>query len=147
MPSAETYDQLFDAFVAQRKFNMVVLLLFGVLAITIAAVGIYGVMTYVVDQRTAEIGVRMALGADPTRVVRMVLTRAIVTIAFGLALGLTAGWLLSRFVQAFLFQMSAHDPVVYLSVGALLAATGIVAALAPARRAARVDPVIALRAQ
>ena len=124
---------------------MIVLALFGLLAIAIAAAGIYGVMAYLVEQRTQEIGVRMALGADPARVARMVLTRATAYMGLGLALGLAGGWLLSRFVQAFLFNLDAHDPIVYLSVAVLLVATGLIASFIPARRAARVDPVTALR--
>jgi predicted permease len=142
----QTYDDRFARIVAQRKFNMIVLALFGLLAIAIAAAGIYGVMAYLVEQRTQEIGVRMALGAEPARVARMVLMRASVYMTIGLAIGLTGGWLLSRFVQAFLFNLDAHDPIVYVSVAALLVATGLLASFIPARRAARVDPVDALRA-
>jgi len=146
-PDPLTYDDLFDKLVAQRRFNMIVLALFGLLAIAIAAAGIYGVMAFVVDQRTQEIGVRLALGAEPSRVLTMVLARAAVYMTAGLAIGLAGGWTLSKFVQAFLFKMDAHDPVVYVSAAAVLAATGLLAALVPARRAARVDPVVALRAQ
>jgi putative ABC transport system permease protein len=145
VPDLQTYDQRFDRIVAQRKFNMIVLALFGLLAIAIAAAGIYGVMAYLVEQRTQEIGVRMALGADPANVARMVLLRATMYMTLGLAIGLAGGWLLSRFVQAFLFKLDAHDPFVYLSVAALLVATGLLASFIPARRAARVDPVTALR--
>jgi predicted permease len=141
----QTYDERFDGIVAQRKFNMIVLALFGVLAVAIAAAGIYGVMAYIVEQRTQEIGVRMALGAAPARVLRMVLARAGTYLTCGLLIGLTGGWMLSRFVQAFLFKVDAHDPIVYLSVAAVLVAAGLVAALVPARRAARVDPLVALR--
>ena len=146
-PTVTTYADLFAGFVAQRKFNMMALVIFGALALAIAAAGIYGVMAYLVEQRTPEIGVRMALGADPARVLGMVLGRALMTMTTGLALGLTAGWLLSRFVRAFLYKGDAHDPVVYAGAAAVLIATGLVAALVPARRAARVDPVIALRAE
>jgi predicted permease len=147
VPEAQTYEQLFGKLVAQRKFNMVVLALFGVLAITIAAAGIYGVMAHLVEQRTPEIGVRMALGADPSRVLRMVLARAALSLSIGLALGLTGGWMLSKSVQSFLFRVDAHNPLVYLGAAAVLMAAGLIAALVPAQRAARVDPVIALRAQ
>ena len=145
VPDPQTYADRFGRIVAQRKFNMIILALFGLLAVAIAAAGVYGVMAYLVEQRTQEIGVRMALGADPAHVLRMVLARASVYMSCGLLIGLAAGWLLSRFVQAFLFKMDAHDPIVYLSVAALLVATGLLAALIPARRAARVDPVVALR--
>jgi putative ABC transport system permease protein len=143
----QTYDELFGTLVAQRKFNMIVLALFGTLAVAIAGVGIYGVMTYLVEQRTQEIGVRMALGAEPSRVIGMVLTGATRLMAVGIAIGLTAGWLLARFVGSFLFRGDPHDPVVFAAAGAVLVAAGLLAALVPARRASRVDPVVALRAQ
>jgi putative ABC transport system permease protein len=146
-PPIQTYDELFGTLVAQRKFNMIVLALFGTLAVAIAGVGIYGVMTYLVEQRTQEIGVRMALGAEPSRVIGMVLTGATRLMALGIAIGLTAGWLLARFVGAFLFKGDPHDPVVFAAAGAVLVAAGLLAALVPARRASRVDPVVALRAQ
>jgi len=143
----QTYDELFGTLVAQRRFNMIVLALFGILAVAIAGVGIYGVMTYLVEQRTQEIGVRMALGAEPSRVVGMVLARAMGMMAIGLVLGLSAGWLLARFVGSFLFKGDPHDPIVYASAGGVLVIAGLLAALVPARRASRVDPVVALRAQ
>jgi putative ABC transport system permease protein len=145
--SIQTYDELFGVLVAQRKFNMIVLALFGILAVAIAGVGIYGVMSYLVEQQTQEIGVRLALGAEPSRVVGMVLARATRMMAIGMAIGLAAGWVLARFVGAFLFQADPHDPVVYAAAGGVLAIAGLVAALVPARRASRVDPVVALRAQ
>ena len=147
VPEPHTYDELFGVLVAQRKFNMIVLGLFGLLAITIAGAGIYGVMAYLVEQRTQEIGVRMALGAEPSRVLRMVLTRAAAYMTVGLAIGLAGGWMLSRFVQAFLFKSDAHDPIVYVAAAAVLVSAGLLAAFLPARRAARVDPVVALRVQ
>jgi predicted permease len=147
VPEPETYDDLFGHLVAQRKFNMIILTLFGVLAIAIAAAGIYGVMAYIVEQRTREIGVRIALGADPSRVLRMVVGRAMLYMTAGLAIGLGAGWMLSRSVSAFLFKGDVHDPVVYASAAAVLVLTGLVASFVPARRASRVDPVVALRAQ
>jgi predicted permease len=143
----QTYDELFGTLVAQRRFNMIVLALFGILAVTIAGVGIYGVMTYLVEQQTQEIGVRLALGAEPWRLVGMVLARATRMMVVGLAIGLAAGWLLARFVGAFLFKGDPHDPIVYAAAGALLMTAGLMAALVPARRASRVDPVVALRAQ
>lgn len=146
-PDAENYDALFDRMIAQRRFNVWVLALFGVLAVTIAGAGIYGVMAYIVEQRTREIGVRIALGAEPSAVVLMVLSQASSSIGTGLAIGLAVGWMLSRSVQAFLFRIDPHDPVVYAGAAAVLVLAGLAAAFVPARRAARVDPMIALRAQ
>jgi len=146
-PDAETYDTLFDRLIAERKFSTWLLALFGVLAITIAGAGIYGVMAYIVEQRTKEIGVRIALGAEPAVVIRMVLSQAGSCVAAGLVVGLAAGWMLSKSVQAFLFRVDAHDPIVYAGASAVLIGAGLLAALIPARRAARVDPMTALRAQ
>jgi ABC-type antimicrobial peptide transport system permease subunit len=145
IPDPQTYDTLFANLVAQQKFNMYLLVLFGALAIGIAAAGIYGVMAYMVEQRTPEIGVRIALGAEPKAVVRMVLAQAAACLAAGLGLALAGGWALSRFIEGFLFRVDARDPVVYAAAAALLLAVGLAAAFVPARRAARVDPMIALR--
>jgi predicted permease len=141
-----TLEATLRALTDARRFNMLLVGLFGVLAVVIATVGIYGVMAYIVAQRTQEIGVRMALGARPQRVLWMVLGRATTFMAAGLALGLAGAWLLAGTVEAFLFAVQPHDPVVFASVGALLATAGILASLIPALRAARVDPIIALRA-
>jgi putative ABC transport system permease protein len=145
VPETQTFDAMYDRLIAQRKFNTIVLVLFGGLAITIAAVGIYGVMAYIVAQRTQEIGVRMALGAQPRQVLGMVLSRATIYMAAGIAIGLAGGWLLARFVTAFLFRMDAQDPLVYAAAAGVLVLAGLVAAFIPARRAAAVDPVTVLK--
>ncbi len=145
IPEAETFRAMYDRLIVQRRFNMTILALFGGLAMVIAAVGIYGVMACIVEQRTSEIGVRLALGAQPRQVLRMVLGRATLFMAVGLAIGLAAGWGLSRFVQAFLFQVEAHDVRVYGGAALVLILAGLVAAFIPARRASNVDPVRVLR--
>jgi predicted permease len=145
LPEIQTLDQYLSALVAERRFNMLLLGLFGLLGVVIACVGIYGVMAYVVTQRTQEIGIRMALGATPGAVLWSVLGRAGTYLAGGLALGLVGAWLLSALVAGFLFEIRPHDPWVYAGVTAALAVTGITAAFLPARRAARVDPLVALR--
>ena len=142
---APTFETLFNRLIAQRKFTMLLIGLFGILSIVIAAVGIYGVMAYVVEQRTAEIGVRMALGAERSRILRMVLGRAAVFMAIGLAAGLLLSWLLASTIGGFLFRVEPHDPLVYAAVSGTLAVVGLVAAFVPALRASRVDPLIALR--
>jgi putative ABC transport system permease protein len=144
---AETIDGHFAALVARRKFNMIVLALFGVMAIAIASVGIYGLMAFLVAQRTREIGVRIALGALPGGIVQMVLGRATVLMLGGLALGFAGAAVLEGAVRTFLFEARPHDPLVYLTVALVLVVTGLAAAFGPARRAARVDPLIALRSE
>jgi predicted permease len=134
-----------DRLIAQRRFNMALLALFGVLGLVIAAVGIYGVMAYVVAQRTSEIGVRMALGATAGNVVGMVLRRAAVLIASGLAIGGAAAWYLSAGVRTFLFEIEPNDPRVFAAAVAVLAVAGLAASAVPARRASTVDPLVALR--
>jgi putative ABC transport system permease protein len=141
-----TFEASLSRIGAQRRFNMLLVSLFGVLAIVIAAVGIYGVMAYTVVQQTSEIGVRMALGARPHRVLGMVLARASSMLGVGLSIGLFGAYLLAGTVESFLFGVQPHDPVVFFSVGFILMASGVVAALVPALRAARVDPIVALRA-
>ena len=131
----------------QRRFNMLLVGTFGVLALVIAGVGIYGVMAYTVAQQTQEIGVRMALGALPQRVLTMVLGRASVVVVVGMLLGMAGAWATAGLVEAFLFSVTPHDPVVFASAGALLLLTGLLAALVPAIRAARVDPIVALRSE
>jgi ABC-type antimicrobial peptide transport system permease subunit len=145
VPDAETMDAMFARLIAQRKFNMIVLALFGLLAIVIAGVGIYGVMAYLVEQRTQEIGIRMALGAQPGAVKRMVLSRAAIVTSIGLVIGLAAGWWLSKLVETFLFRVEPHNTLVYASAAAILLAAGLLAAYIPARRAAKVDPMVVLR--
>jgi predicted permease len=135
----------FDALVAQRQFTMLLLALFGVLGLIIASVGIYGVMAYVVSQRTQEIGIRMALGALPSTILMSVLGGALLYMMVGLAIGLVSAWGLAELVRGFLFEIQPHDPTVYAGVLAVLAMTGLAAAFLPARRAAAVDPLIALR--
>lgn len=141
----QTFDMMLSRLIGQRRFNMLLLAVFGVLAMVISGAGIYGVMAYVVEQRTQEIGVRMALGAKPGSVQAMVLGRAMAFVAAGLAIGLAGAYALSGAVGSFLFQVKPGDPIVYLSTAAVLAAIGLVAAWIPSRRAAKVDPIIALR--
>jgi predicted permease len=135
----------FDTLVAQRRFNMLLLSMFGVLGLVIACVGIYGVMAYSVSQRTQEIGIRMALGALPSAILISILVRASLYMIFGLAIGLASAWGLAEFVRGFLFEIQPHDPVVYAAALASIALTGLTASFVPACRAARVDPLVALR--
>jgi putative ABC transport system permease protein len=140
-----TLEAYMDRLIAQRRFNMALLALFGGLGLIIAGVGIYGVMAYVVAQRTNEIGVRMALGATRQNVVGMVLRRAAVLMAAGLAIGGAGAWLLSARVKDFLFEVQPNDLRTFAAALAVLAVAGLVASAIPARRAASVDPMVALR--
>jgi len=145
LPDILTMEEFLQILIAQRRFNMLLLSLFGLLGIVISLVGIYGVMAYTVARRTKEIGIRLALGALPVTILRMILSRASAHLAAGLLIGLITAWSLSGLVAAFLFQVQPTDVSVYAGVGALLATTGLAAAFVPARRAARVDPAISLR--
>ena len=144
-----TLEGYMDRLIAQRRFNMALLALFGGLGLVIAAVGIYGVMAYIVAQRTSEIGVRMALGATRRDVVAMVLKRATVLMALGLALGGLAAWYLSVTprlgLKTYLFETTPTDAWIFAAALATLALAGLTASAIPARRAASVDPLIALR--
>jgi hypothetical protein len=123
-----TLDNYFDTLVAQRRFNMLLLALFGVLGLTIASIGIYGVIAYAVSQRTHEIGVRMALGALPSTILKSVLGGALLYMIAGLSIGLIGAWGLAGLVRGFLFEIQPHDPTVYAGVLAVLAIAGLTAA-------------------
>ena len=145
VPEAQTFEDMFNTLIAQRKFNMLLLSLFGVLGVVIAAVGIYGVMAFVVDQRTTEFGIRMALGARRGGIVGMVLRRAALYVGTGLVVGMGIAIGMSMIVKSFLFNVAPTEPLVYIAIAVLLIAVALVAALVPALRASRVDPIVALR--
>jgi putative ABC transport system permease protein len=134
-----------ERMIAERRFTMALLGLLGALGLVIAAAGIYGVMAYVVSQRTSEIGVRMALGATRGHVIGMVMGRASVLVAVGLAVGGAAAWALAASVEAYLFQVQPHDVRIFVAALGVLAAAGLLASAIPARRASTVDPLVALR--
>jgi ABC-type antimicrobial peptide transport system permease subunit len=119
---------------------------FAGLALVLAVVGIYGVVSYTVAQRTREIGVRMALGADSGATLRLVLTRSMRLVAIGAACGLLASFAATRAMAGLLFGVSPFDPAVFIVVAAILGAAGLAASVIPARRATRVDPMVAVRA-
>jgi putative ABC transport system permease protein len=135
------------ASVADRRLNMLLMGSFGVLALTLAAIGVYGVMAYQVMQRTREMGVRMALGASPDSVRRLVVRDGMRLVASGLTLGAAASVALSRFVSHLLYGVDARDLATITASGVLLAIVGFIASYIPALRATRVDPMLALRAE
>lgn len=131
--------------VAQPRFNMILLSSFALLALTLAVVGLYGVMSYLVAQRTREIGVRMALGASTTDVLKLVVGRGLVLACAGVAVGLVAAFGVTRVLTSLLFGVSATDPVTFFLMALLLICVALAATVIPARRAMRVDPMVALR--
>jgi ABC-type antimicrobial peptide transport system permease subunit len=126
---------------------MTMLAVFAAAALLLAAVGIYGVIAYSVSQRTQEIGIRMALGAQQRDVLRMVVGHAMLLTLAGVAIGATGAFFLTRLMRDLLFDVKPGDPVTFLGVAALLCAIAAAASYLPGRRAARVDPVVALRAE
>ena len=132
---------------AQQRFAMLLLTVFSAVALVIAAVGIYGVMAYSVSQRTSEIGIRMALGASPGSVLQLILRQGLGVIAAGLAVGLVSALFAGRLLESLLYQTTARDPLTLAAIAGLLALVALVACLIPARRATRVDPLVALRSE
>jgi predicted permease len=145
--STVTMDEAVAASVAPPRFRMWLLVLFAMTATLIATCGIYGLMAYAVTQRRREIGVRMALGAEPRDVLRLVLTRALRIVVAGLIVGLAGAAGATRVLQTFLFGVTPTDPIAFTIVTLLLMAVGLMAAWLPARRATRIDPCAALRAE
>ncbi len=142
-----TFDQLVEATVTQERLIAMLSVFFGGLALLLAAVGLYGVVTHAVRARQMEIGLRMALGAAPSSIVGLVFRRVGVLIAAGLAFGLAGSLWAVRFVEALLFQLEARDATTFAGAAALLVAVGVLAAWLPARRAARLDPATVLRSE
>ena len=134
------------ASVAGRRFNTILLGVFGGVALLLAAVGLYGVLSYTVSQRTHEMGVRVSLGAQPADVRRLVVMQGLRLALGGLALGLVAAFGFSRLASSLLFGVTEGDPVTLATVSGLLIGVAVLASYLPARRATRIDPVTALRA-
>ena len=143
--NVRTMGEIVDQAVAQRRFQTLLLLIFAAVAVVLAIVGIYGVLTYSVGQRLSELGIRVALGAPPSAIVGLVLRQAGALIGAGIVVGVAGAYGLTRFLQTLLFQVTATDWQAYAGAVALLAVVAVMAALIPARRGARVDPAVALR--
>jgi putative ABC transport system permease protein len=143
----QTMGELEAAASAQRRFQTSLLTVFAGVALFLALVGLYGLMAYSVNRRTREVGIRMALGAPRRAVVLLVLKNAALLLALGLGGGLFASWFATRAIQSFLFNVGGHDPLTIASVCVLLAVCGLIAAVIPARRAASIDPMQALRTE
>jgi predicted permease len=145
LDQVRTMDQLVDESLAGDRFVTALFGAFSVVALTLAAIGIYGVMSFTVAQRTQEIGVRMALGATPTQVLTMMLIEGMVLAVAGLILGLGGTYFVGRGLQSLLYQVTTIDPVAISGVVAVLMLFALLACYLPARRATQIDPMVALR--
>jgi predicted permease len=140
-----TFNQVFSESISNRRFNLLLVGLFALAALLLAIAGVFGVLAYSVAQRTQEIGVRIALGATRGQILKMVLGQGFVTVAIGIAIGLVGSFLLTRTMRSMLFEISPNDPLTMVGIALLLTLVALVASYIPARRATRVDPMIALR--
>jgi putative ABC transport system permease protein len=138
-------DEVLTLSTARQRFNMLLMTVFGAMALLLAAIGIYGLMAYSVAQRTQEIGIRLALGAEGSQVRNMVVKQGMGLALAGVFAGLAASWALTQLIASFLFGVKARDPLVFVAVPLLLALVALLAVWLPANRAARVSPVESLR--
>jgi putative ABC transport system permease protein len=143
----KTMEQVVEDSVGGRRFQMSLLTIFAAIALGLAAIGIYGLMSYTVSQRTHEIGIRMALGAKRGDVLRLVVRHGMMQAIVGVTLGTVGALLLTRFLSGMLYGVGVNDPTTLLSVATLLTGMAALASYVPARRATRVDPMIALRCE
>jgi predicted permease len=142
---AQTMDQIIADSLAARRFSMILLGIFAALALLLSSVGIYGVISYLVGQRTQEIGIRVALGARRWDVLRLVLSHSVQMAVLGVFIGVAASLALTRLMDKMLYGVSATDPVTFFAVAIILTCVALAASYIPARRAMRVDPIVALR--
>ena len=142
-----TMDQRVSASLARRRFTAVLLALFAAFALALATIGIYGVMAYLVNQGTREIGIRMALGATQPTVLRLVVKQGMMLALSGVAIGLVAAFAFARLVSGLLYGVKSTDPLTFAGIAVLLTIVALVASYIPARRAARIDPMICLRCE
>ncbi len=136
-----------EASLAERRFSMLLLTVFAVLALVLAAVGIYGVMAYLVTQGTREMGIRLALGASPRNLLLLVVRQGMTVAVSGMIIGLAGAFVLTRFMRSLLFGVETHDPWTFGAIAAGLGFVALIATWVPARRAARIDPIVSLRAE
>ena len=144
-PTFRTFQQVYSASLGSRRFNLILIAFFGIVALLLATAGVFGVMAYSVSRRTREIGVRVALGARSSDVLTMILNQGVRTIVIGIAIGLVGSLALTRTLSSLLFGVTATDPLTFAAVIALLIATALLACYIPAKRATKVDPMVALR--
>jgi putative ABC transport system permease protein len=141
----QTMERRLATSMSSRRFNLLLLGIFALLALTLAAVGVFSVIAHAVTQRTYEIGVRMAFGASPGNILRLFVGQGMTFVAIGIALGLAGAWALTRVMATLLFGVSATDPLTFAGVAFLLSIVALLACYLPARRAAKVDPMTSLR--
>jgi predicted permease len=147
LDKVRTMEQVVGDTVLGRRFNMLLLGLFAALALVLTTIGLYGAVSYWVTQRTREIGIRMALGANRREVLWLVLKQGMTLTAFGVAIGLVAAFMLTRLLSNMLFGIAPNDPATFAAVTILLALVAVLACMIPARRAASIEPMQALRAE
>jgi ABC-type antimicrobial peptide transport system permease subunit len=140
-------DEVMGRSTARESFHMMLLTIFGATALVLAAIGIYGLMAYSVEQRTQEMGIRMALGADRAAVRRLVVWHGMRLALMGVVVGIAAAFGLTRVIAGFLFGVKSWDPVVFVGAAVVLSAVALLAVWVPATRASKVDPMEALRAE
>jgi putative ABC transport system permease protein len=140
-----TLSQVYSASLGSRRFNAILVGFFGIVALLLAMAGVFGVMAYSVSRRTREIGVRVALGAGSDDVLMMILSQGLRTIFIGVAIGIAGSLVLTRTVESLLFGVTATDPLTFGGVTTLLVGAALLACFIPARRATKVDPMVALR--
>jgi predicted permease len=138
-------DEVISDSLASRRFSVILLGVFAGLALVLSAIGIYGVISYIVGQRTREIGIRLALGAYPADVMRLILGQGTKLALLGVVIGIAAAFALTRLMSKMIFGVSAHDPITFIGVGTVLVVVALAACYIPARRAMRTDPIVALR--
>jgi putative ABC transport system permease protein len=139
-----TVEFLVNRSVADRKFLLALMGIFAALALVLTTIGLYGVISYLVNQRTQEIGIRMALGAQLGDILRMVLKQGMLMVALGVVIGLVSAWVMTRLISRLLFQVSATDPLTFVGISVMLIVVALLACYLPARRATKVDPLVAL---
>jgi ABC-type antimicrobial peptide transport system permease subunit len=144
---ALTMDQRVQESLVQRRFSMLLLSLFAGLAVALAMIGIYGVVSYMVNQGTREIGIRLALGATPRAILHLVIGRGMALAIPGVLIGLLGSFLFTRMMRSLLFGLSPMDPLIFVSIPLLLVSVALLASYIPAQRATRVDPTVSLHSE
>jgi putative ABC transport system permease protein len=147
LTQVRVFNEYMSRTLAKPRFNALLLSIFAGTALLLTAIGIYGVLAYSVSQRTNEIGIRIALGAPQSNIFRLVVGEAMLLVAISMAIGLLGAFMATHFLSSLLYGVAAWDPITFASIATLIAAVAFLACWLPARRAARVDPVTALRAE